>query len=275
MVAFSAAVPASGLFTQEAVLQQLLQVGRAPEVVIVEVNPEFLDHRNVWLKISRDLTWSNVLDAGTDVFQKSGARFLENRFLPLYSRRFEVRLAAWRWLHSTLGLPATKLDAAEPSVPTLWADYDAPIPEPTPLTDEVHARQVRYNPPLLTKFSPTGSAARALERILKTCQERAIPVMMVDAPLCSLSRQQLAPAKEKYASYIESLLQRYPKARYYDASGAIPDGAFGDHHHVNKYGQHLMCAHLAQVLLPRAFASWSGDPASNGVAQTGSNGVVK
>src|SRR5215211_6401735 len=94
MTAFSAAVPASGLFTQEAVLNELLAVGPTPEVVIVEVNPEFLNHRNVWLKIPRDLTWSNVLNAGTDVFQKSGARFLENRFLPLFSRRFEVRLAA-------------------------------------------------------------------------------------------------------------------------------------------------------------------------------------
>src|SRR5262245_51648743 len=84
--AFSAAVPTSGMFTQDAVLQQLLASGRRPEVVLVEVNPEFLDYRNVWLKISRDLTWDNMLDAGTDVFQKSGARLLENRFLPLFNR---------------------------------------------------------------------------------------------------------------------------------------------------------------------------------------------
>jgi hypothetical protein len=275
MTAFSAAVPASGLFTQEAVLKELLAVGPTPEVVIVEVNPEFLNHCNVWLKIPRDLTWSNVLDAGTDVFQKSGARFLENRFLPLFSRRFEVRLAAWRWMHSQFGLTAPKLDPKEPRVPTLWSNFVPTTPPPTPMTDEIRARQMRFKPPALVNFSATGSAAKALERILKTCQERDIPVVMVDAPLCSLSRRQLAPAKEKYAAYINALLERYPKARYYDASAAIPDAAFGDHHHVNPYGQHLMCSHLAQVLLPEVFASWNRTPISNDMARSNAESVMK
>jgi len=275
LTAFNAAVAASGLFTQEAVLNQLLSVGPRPEVVIVEVNPEFLDHRNTWLKFPRDLTWSNVLDVGTDVFQKSGARFLENRFLPLFSRRFEVRLAAWRWMHAQWGLTAPKLDPDEPRIPFFSASYEPQTPEPTSMTDEVRARQIRYNPQALVGFSPTGSAAKALERILKTCHERDISVMMVDAPLCSLSRKQLAPAKEKYTAYLNSLLERYPRARYYDASDAIPDAAFGDHHHVNPYGRHLMCTHLAMVLLPDAFASWKRDSSSNGVAQSSPGGVVK
>jgi hypothetical protein len=275
VTAFSAAVPASGLFTQEAVLNELLAVGPSPEVVIIEVNPEFLNHRNVWLKIPRDLTWSNVLDAGADVFQKGGARFLENRFLPLFSRRFEVRLAAWRWMHAKLGLSASRLDPMQPRVPTLWTNCVPETPEPTAMTEEVRARQIRFSPPTLVDFSPTGSAAKALERMLKTCEERDIPVMMVDAPLCSLSRKQLAPAKEKYVAYIDALLERYPNARYDDASAAIPDAAFRDHHHVNAYGQHLMCTHLANVLLPDAFASWKRTPFSNDMARTIVDGVMK
>ena len=65
-----------------------------------------------------------------------------------------------------------------------------------------------------------------------------------------------------------------PNQAYYDASGAIPDAAFGDHHHVNKYGQHLMCRHLAEVLLPDAFASWRR-PTTNGVARSDANDAVK
>jgi hypothetical protein len=124
------------------------------------------------------------------------------------------------------------------------------------MTDGLRAKQRRLASKPMTTFSPTGNAARALERMLCVCEERGIPVLMVEAALCSHSRKALAPANESYAAYIESLLRKHPLARYDDARAALPDEAFRDHHHANAYGSDLLCRRLARNVLPAAFAAW-------------------
>jgi len=256
LTAFIATASGSGLATQESILRAMLSAGPKPQAVILEVNPEFLDARKKWINITRDATWENLFDLGGEAFQKYGAKLAECRLLPLYARRFEVRRFLWRWAFGSAGRIPPKLDPMEPDVPVFWAGFLLPRVPPEPMTDELRAKQMRLAAKPMTTFSPTGSAARALERMLRVCEEREIPVLMVEAALCSHSRRALAPANAPYAAYIESLLRKHPLARYDDARAALPDEAFRDHHHANAYGSDLLCRRLARNVLPTAFAAW-------------------
>lgn len=270
LTAYCATVSGSGLATQESILNALLQAGPKPEVVLLEVNPEFLDARKKWINITRDATWSNLFDLGGEALQKYGAKLAENRLLPLYSRRFEIRRFVWRWAHERFDRTPSKLDPQEPNVPILFTGFvPAPAP-PEQMTEALRSKQIRLAPPIMKDFSPTGNAARALERMLAECQKRGVPVLMIDAALCSHSRVALEPSRGQYRDYLNSLLQKYPTARYDDASAALPDEAFRDHHHANAYGCDLLCQRLGKTILPAAIASFR-DAKSEPLARIASN----
>jgi hypothetical protein len=254
--AFRAVVTGSGLVTQEAVLKALLSAGPKPSAVLLEVNPEFLHARKKWVNVNRDVTWWNLLDVGREALKRTGTELLESRLLPIYAKRFEVRRVVWRWAFECFGRVPPQLDELEPIVPTLWTGYIPNVPTRQPLSEEARAVQKRRAPPPLHQFEPTGSAARALERMLVLCDERSIPVLLVNAPICSESRKALAPVQSRFDSYIDELLRRFPAARYFDAAAEIPDEGFRDHHHANEYGQDLFCRRLAHVVLPETYASW-------------------
>jgi len=94
LVPFNAAVSSSGLVTEETVLRNLLKVGRPPELVMVETGPEMVYPSNRWLQVTRDMTWSNIVDVGGEAIRvKGGARLFENRLLPIFALRFGIRRA--------------------------------------------------------------------------------------------------------------------------------------------------------------------------------------
>jgi hypothetical protein len=267
LVPFNASVTASGLVTEETVLRSLLEVGRQPEIVMVEVAPEMLYPSNRWLQVTRDMTWSNFFDVfGEAIRVKGGARLIENRLLPIYALRFGIRRAVWNWTHESLGRKLEKLDPLEPDVPYFVAsDLESPPAIPK-MTEEWRRYQIRENQAPLKNFSPTGSGTRALARIVALCDERRIPVLLVEAPACSVYREARAPAKDRYIAFLDDLLKRHPSARYCDFSDEMPDVAFYDQHHVNKFGRHLLCKRLAQHAIPEAFASWEQERIRHGIA---------
>lgn len=267
LVPFNASVTASGLVTEETVLRSLLEVGRRPELVVVELAPEMLYPSNRWLQVTRDMTWSNFFDVfGEAMRVKGGARLIENRLLPIYALRFGIRRAAWNWVNESLGRKLEKLDPLEPDVPYFVASDLEPTPPVPTMTEEWRRFQIRENQAPLKNFSPTGSGARALARIVALCDERDIPVLLVEAPACSVYREARAPAKEHYTSFLDDLLRHHPSARYCDFSDEMPDVAFYDQHHVNKFGRHLLCRMLAMQVIPEAFASWERERTRHGIA---------
>ena len=267
LVPFNASVTASGLVTEETVLRSLLEVGRRPELVMVEVAPEMLYPSNRWLQVTRDMTWGNFFDVfGEAIRVKGGARLIENRLLPIYALRFGIRRAVWNWMHESLGRKPEKLDPLEPDVPYFVASDLEPTPSVPTMTEEWRRYQIRENQAPLKNFSPNGSGARALARIVALCDDFQIPVLLVEAPACSVYRVARAPANERYAAFLDDLLKRHPSARYCDFSDEMPDVAFYDQHHVNKFGRHLLCRTLARQAIPEAFASWERERIRHGIA---------
>jgi len=268
LVPFNASVSASGLVTEETVLRGLLATGRRPELVMVEVAPEMLYPSNRWLQVTRDMTWGNFFDVvGEAARVKGGARLIENRLLPIYALRFGIRRAVWNWMHEALGRTPEKLDPLEPDVPYFVAGDLEPAPPVPAMTTEWRRFQIRENQAPLNNFSPTGSGARALARIVALCDEWRIPVLLVEAPACSVYREARAPAKQRYDEFLDRLLERHPAARHIDFCDEMPDVAFYDQHHVNKYGRHLLCRRLASHAIPESLTAWEqGRAVRHGIA---------
>jgi hypothetical protein len=265
LTAFNAAVPAGGPVTQEIVLDGLLETGRRPDLVLVEVAPEMVDHPNAWFHLSRDTTWSNLSDVWTDAVRvKGGARLFESRFLPIFALRSGIRSAIWGWAHRRLGRTAPRLDPSDWIVPTVQAARPPgrPVNPPT-LTEEMRQAQSKVNPTLLSSFRPIGSGARALRRILARCKEEGISVLLVEAPACTMFRAAREPARAKYETFLRHLLDQHPEARYANFVDIVPDTAFFDPHHVNEFGRDLISRHLSQVAIVEAYASWQRERSMN------------
>ena len=265
LVAFNAAVHGSTLTTHEQVLVELLRSGKPPALVTIEVNPEFLHRRLCWVHPQRDVVWSNFIEIARDLAGRRGGRLVETRVLPLYARRFEIRLAAWKAANAWFARTPAPIGAALQTLPPAYDGRIEGAPPAPLMTDSLREAQRRLAPPPLVEFSPNGAAARALERMLAECRNRDIPVLLVDAPLCSLSRESLAPVERDYRSYIQSVLERFPNARYFDAKDALPDSAFVDQHHANEYGRYLMSERLASTVIPKFLDTWRDRVASGGV----------
>jgi len=265
LTTFNAAVAAGALTIQEDVLKALLPAGPKPEALIIEVNVEWVHRRENWLIPRRDVTWGNVIELAPDHWSRHGSRLVASRLLPIFDRRSELRQAVWTWWRQQLDgnappqdpLLAGLVQAAPATTPTI-----PPVPVLSDLVRENQLQQAKQSARRLAGFSPTGSAVKALERMLSTCDAKGIPVILVDPPICSPVRQSFAVAESAYRAYLAELLRRHPRARYYDARAVLPDNAFIDSHHVNDYGQYLMCRFLADEVLPDAFAAFSPTPSS-------------
>jgi len=268
--AFNAAVPAGGLVTQESILNSLLGAGPTPAMVLIEVDPEFVQSSLGIIDMPRDLRWSNVIEIARTVgFKRVAAKVLENRILPLYSLRFGLRRAAWNWTHERLGWTPVKLDPREPDVPIFVGEAPRPV-RPETMTPEWDRLQRRQAAKPMPRFLPTAAPDGSLRRMLATCLNRRIPVVMVDAPVCSYSRQSLAPARNAYRQYVTQMLAEFPAANYFDLSELIPNAGFSDEHHVNPYGRALMCRRMADAVVPDALASWERRPHGADRLQTAS-----
>jgi hypothetical protein len=256
LAAFNGSVFGSALTTQEEVLEELLEAGPPPALVTVEVSPEFLHRKLPWIHMSRDVTWSNFVEITGDLGGRRGSRLLETRVLPVYARRHGVRRAVCRAVNSWFGRSNEAFEEGIQTGPPVWDGRLAAIPPMPDMTEELRITQRRYAPKPIEKFSATGSAARSLERMLDSCRRLGVPVLLIDPPICSASREVLQPVDADYRKYIATVLERFPNARYFDGKDALPDQAFLDQHHVNAYGRHVMSQTLAGKTIPETLDSW-------------------
>jgi len=283
LTAFCAAAPGGGPVSFEPVIAEALRSGPKPDLLVLETNVDFFDADNWWIKSARDLTWWNAHEVIPDLRKPNGRRafedfrrlrVVENRLLPVYSRRFNLRLETWRWAHARLGMEAPPLDPLEPVIWPVVADYAPDTPQPPAMTDELRNIQQCSATPM-RRFRPSGSAARALMRILQHCERIGVPVVLLDVPVSSPLERVVEPMQAQYRTFIDSLLTKFPGVRFDDCRKALPDNAFADEYHVNLYGQYVICRRLADQVIPDTLASWRRSPPVNGVAHATQAPVVK
>jgi len=233
--AVTLAVPAGDALSAEFLLDRLLKAGAKPRWAVLEVSPETLNRRNLWMASHavRQLTWADVPTHWRTAYRwHAGTYFAEARLAPVYTHRRqllgEARAAVRDWLG---GRPAgpDRVDG-----PLDWGDILRPTarPDDAELLRQSRAGVDRTVRRWLTPYSVSGVSPAALERVLGRCRTEGIGVILLGIPACSAHRQAVTPEIDAaYRGYLDRVTRAYG-CRFVDASDWVPDTDFLDTLHV-------------------------------------------
>lgn len=248
---FNASLPAGDPIASERTLDMLLQEGIRPRLLLLEVCPETVGHRNEWLSIHliRQLDWSDAPSYSWELIRTGHIlRYLKARLLPLYQHRhhileeLEKEIADIGSAEDSEPSPIPKGNSRRKRLDTrpasaVWAelvqqtihDPDADLRK----RSEIGLRDVRR---FLRGYRTGGNSASALERILARCRAEGIEVVLIGVPVSEPHRAQYTPAIEAaYRAHLQGLCTRFG-CRYVDYRAKVPDGLFMDNHHASPEG---------------------------------------
>jgi hypothetical protein len=245
-----AMVPAGDCIYADYFVERLLERGRLPRLLVVEVAPETVACRNRWLQThaARQFTWLDAPHFFWDACRADQVhRLLQARLLPLVVHRQQMCQVAWQQaLHLGTSNPAPR------SRGVVWVDLEG-------LDQDARTRTARgadFIAEWLTNYQPGGAAAEALEQVVKRCRERGITVVLVAPPVNSQQRTLYLPCiEEAFRAYMARLMQTYG-CHFVDDRKRLPDALFFDNHHLLPEGaqrfSHLIVDELLSNGLPEA-----------------------
>lgn len=243
-------MPGGDFITAEHLYRRARAVGCRPSLVLLEVSPETLARRNLWLDMHslRQLTWLDGPQFAGDLVRSGHAlRYLASRFVPLYVHRDQLRHLA---LHQ-LGFDNPE---EEKHRNQLDAFFNAAVvqSEQTFTPEQMVQKSVAgaaYINRWLRNYQVGGNAKRNFDRLLEQCAADGVLVVLVAVPVSTPHRRLYTPDIERaYQSAIQAALARYPGMRYLDLRAAIPDADFYDNHHTTTAGARAFSRRLAQEL---------------------------
>lgn len=246
------AVPAGDALSAEFLLDQLLRAGQRPRWAVVEVSPETLNRRNLWMSSHavRQLTWEHVPSHWPTARRwHAGGYFAEARLVPVYTHRrqlvAEAKSAVRGWLALSAGGPV-RADG-----PLDWGDIIRAADRPA---DEELIRQSRVGVDQtvrrwLDPFEVAGVSPAALERVLARGRAEGIGVVLLGIPACSAHREAITPAIDaEYLGYLDRVCREYG-CRFVDARDWVPDVQFLDTLHVGSGGARAFTDRVAREVL--------------------------
>jgi hypothetical protein len=250
---FNAALPAGEPAVFERVVDDFARRGHHPRMLVLEISPETVTHRDLWLSDAalNVLDWRDVPEAVPALCRNHRIMALvRGRLLPLYLHRHHIRKQALAlldsWRHP---LPAAA--KSDPPVPRpVTCD-----PEPPILTAKIKGfMEAGYE--LVCKDmrdfrAGGGMCGHRLERLLARCQATGVHVLLVAPPVSSPYRRGYSKeVNAAFLAYVQELCARYG-CRYIDWRDRLPDPYFCDCHHQYPAGSVYFCRHLGnEVLVP-------------------------
>jgi hypothetical protein len=245
--AFNFGTPATGPITHLVYLNRLLDRGITPKVLLLEVLPPMLADgddgpiEQLFLSGER-LTGDEVATVEAFGFRAEAVRpkWRESVYAPWYSLRCQVvgRVApSWLpWNH--------RYDWGRKTDEHGWA-----TPPRTSVTDDErteHAAKARAEyADTLAGLNPQGRPLAALKRIVETCRERGIPVVLVLMPEATTFRAM-------YPAGLDERIETELKALgvpLIDARGWLADTDFYDGHHPFTHGAEKFTDELAKRMV--------------------------
>jgi hypothetical protein len=256
---FNAALNGGDAVVANWLLDRMLREGRHPELLVLEVSPEFLSRRTPLLsqQVLRQMTWLDLPRYLPDaILFTHPMRLVTSRIMPLYMHRYEIRK---QLILAASGKPASS--RPDTSVNVLDLDQHAdrnlvdlppnlPVP-PAPPHVSPNPAQLTYLSACLKDFQLSKLETAALERLLRRCRGERIEVLLVGFPLMERGRALHTPEIDRvFLSYVHDLTTEYG-CRFVDMRNRIPDYGFGDGLHVNDLGGEYFSQILArEVLIP-------------------------
>lgn len=248
---FNASVPAGDPTVYLSILEEILQEGRRPQLLVVEISPETLSYRDNWLPdhALNLLDWRDVPEAIPALLRNGKImNLVRGRLLPLHVHRYRVCKAARELVRSLLR-PAP---APAAPMPNLVFTPSVPDLEPPPFTPAQKAlledgyEVCRHD---LKDYRPGGLSAHRLERLLDRCRSSGIAVLLVGVPVASPYRRAYTPEVETaFLHYVRALTDRFG-CSFVDWRDRLPDKYFADARHAYPEGGVYFSRRLAAAVL--------------------------
>jgi hypothetical protein len=276
---FNAAVTGGDAVVADWILERMLRRGYRPELVVMEVCPENLAQRCVWLEehTLRQMSWADLATYFPDILvqNRHPLRLVSARLLPVYRYRRQVcRFAGDALLTWLTGRPHQSVlpsdvvrNQAPPELLTGPVEAGGPAPpralEHVPVEQRFPKDDMSQLDRWLRDYQVSGAMPQALERLLRRCRDHHIGVILIGAPVTEVHRKTYTPQVDAaYRGYLRGLERAYG-CRFFDYRDRVPDDYFFDHHHVGLQGGAFFSRLLArEVLVP----AWRQRQAAGGLS---------
>jgi len=234
--AVNMAVPSGDCLTSEYLLDLLLKAGVKPRWAVVEVSPETLNFRNVWMTahVIRQLNWEHVVSHWRTA--RNGHAlwyYAEARLVPVYTHRKQIVKDVKQTVRDWL--PASGGGGGESAAKPLdWDDIIRPPDKPDE-AEGLRRSQLGVQSTLkrwITPYHIDGVSPAALERMLGRCRAEGIGVILLGIPACTAHREAFTPQiQAEYAAYLDRVTRDYG-CQFVDAIDWVPDANYLDALHV-------------------------------------------
>ncbi len=248
-------VPGGDFISAEYLYQRIKQMGQQPDVILIEITPENLAKRNLWLNMHclRQFTWLDGPRYTIDLVRSGHMlRFVASRLNPIYVYREQIRLQLEkRWLpeawledqpfhlQQNVGLAFQEVgERAQGN----FTKHDIAV-------KTYHG--VEFIRRWLRDYEVGGTAKEAFDRLMAACHRDGCRVILMGPPLAAAHRQLYTPdIEQRFQQTIRESLERYPLVDFIDARAAMPDDCFFDNHHLTHHGAMRFSQWVAERLQP-------------------------
>lgn len=257
VVVMNASVPGGDFITSERMLNQLLDQGLKPRLILLEFCPDILNQQIGWMSMHtmRTLNWHDLKEYRQEYTSWTEIkRFLICKLFPLYQYRHSIRgRMGDRWLPVLKGnrefqVPAEALSALTDHHWTVELSQPA-----WPL-----ANQLREITPHFEKYQIGGKPVACLRRMVERCQKEQIPIVLIEPPVNQVHQKfYTLEVDRQFQQFAEMLCAEYHLPRY-SYRQALPEEAFHDHHHSNRRGAQKWSELVTQEILIPAWTRKTG-----------------
>jgi len=259
VTAFNFGVPGAGTIKQALVWRFLCEKKVRPDFLLLEISPRHLfdqgpiDDSVFPSAYERLLDLSALRRYSQIPLYRLCLTWLKGRWIPVYGLRASLLG------HFKNGEPPAR--GKDPTI-SLIDDFGwLPLPgHHTPQSREghialFHERLNKSCPAFSRDYHVSKGAQQALSELLRSFDQKGIPVILVRMPEESTLRGWYAPNMEPTFQSLLADLRRSWGAKYIDASDWIADDLFADHCHLLPAGAVLFTRRLADRILPLSLVS--------------------
>jgi hypothetical protein len=247
---FNASATAGDPVVSELLLSEWLERRDKPRLIVLEIQPESINHRDSWLEnhALRQFNWRDCVAAAPSLVGRGRIMGLvRGRLLPVFLHRHHIRKQGNELLFGSTSSPPA-------AVARLVEDLEAE-PAPPAATEAFVAGTAAAAgavAKMCRDFAPTGYTAERLEQVLARCRAENIEVVLLMPPLTVGHRAGYEGAtNERLGEYLAELCARFD-ADCIDLRARLDDRYFADSNHVNAAGSRAVARLLVdEIVVPR------------------------
>lgn len=240
---FNAFIGAGDPVVMEFETDQLLAAGISPSMAVIEILPEVLSRRNLWLNfhLGRQFRWPEVWNSLPDAYLAGTLSLvIATRFNAIYTFRSEFQ----QW-----AMDALKLHFESSNLDDENARRQAKRTQPA--DPEVLLRGAAFGRKNVRGYEIGGLNARALIRMIERYSKLGTTIVFIAPPVSSPYRAAYkSPIDAVYLAYMQRLGKSYG-TYFFDYRHRLADDHFWDPYHTTTNGKLYFSRLLArEVIVP-------------------------